>query len=208
MKRILIIDNGAIVGVAQMVVANPDMPKSDDEIDQFGRLQLFVPEQFSNCSDFELIEEFRYIDGELTHVGKCPDKFHVFDTNLKSWLLDLNLIKREASDVINSSCANSIISGYKSKALGSIHNYPSTVIDQQNLNNAVVASLIDGSILTYFWCADETGLWSLVAHTGEQIKQVAVDMKNHIGECQLKNATLQAQIEAASAREEIEAIVW
>jgi len=46
------------------------------------------------------------------------------------------------------------------------------------------------------------------AHTATQIQQVGADAYTHILNARVKNATLQAQIEAATTKEQLELIVW
>jgi hypothetical protein len=115
------------------------------------------------------------------------------------------------SNIINSACANAIVAGFSSSALGSAYTYPSKTTDQQNLTASVLASIIPGlaaNWTTPFWCANSSGVWSWVNHTAAQIQQVGADGKTAILALQSQNATLQAQIAAATTVDAVVAIVW
>lgn len=113
--------------------------------------------------------------------------------------------------LLNSSCASAIISGFTSSALGALYTYPSQMTDQQNLTACVVASMYAGlptGWTTAFWCVDSTAKWAWVPHTAAQIQQVGEDGKAAVMGFQEQNATLQAQVTAATTVDAVAAIVW
>jgi hypothetical protein len=115
------------------------------------------------------------------------------------------------ANIVDSACANAIVSGFTSSALGSAYTYPSKTTDQQNLAASVLASILPGVTAdwtTPFWCANSSGVWAWVTHTAAQIQQVGTDSKTAILNYQSQNAQLQAQIAAATTIDAVLAIVW
>lgn len=113
--------------------------------------------------------------------------------------------------VLSAACADQIISGFSSNALGVLYSYPSKVNDQSNLNASVTASLyanLPADWVTPFWCADSAGEWAFRQHTAAQIQQVGTDAKTSILGCMGKNETLAAQVRAATTVAQVQAIVW
>lgn len=105
---------------------------------------------------------------------------------------------------ITQSCADAIIAGFTSSALGTVHTYPSQPNDQTNLISAVASGLPN----VPFWCADLTGVWGIVAHTDVQIKQVLVDGGTTRIGYSAKLAALVTRIRAATTVADVQAIVW
>jgi hypothetical protein len=103
---------------------------------------------------------------------------------------------------MSQSCADAILAGFDSSALGELYAYPAKPNDQTNLTASVLASLLPASgpdWVTPFWCADATGAWAFRAHTAAQIQQVGVDAKAAILNCMTINEQLRAQILVADA---------
>jgi hypothetical protein len=127
----------------------------------------------------------------------------------------VSLAQAQASQAqaLNAACANAIISGFTSSALGSAYTYPSGVVDQQNLTASVLASMLPNAAgagwTTPFWCATGTpAVWAWTNHTAAQIQQVGSDAKAAILALQSQNATLQAQVAAATTVDAVAAITW
>ncbi|MEQ0775886.1 hypothetical protein ABLT15_26630 [Paraburkholderia tropica] len=100
------------------------------------------------------------------------------------------------------SCAAAIVDGFTSDALGTSHNYPSAVTDQQNQNS--VANSTAGGLL---WC--ETGdVWSFSQHTQAQAQTVVSDFAVWLNACQSQLVTLSASVAAATTVAAVQAIVW
>jgi hypothetical protein len=125
--------------------------------------------------------------------------------------IDLEFARSQQSYLLNSACAAAITSGFTSSALGSPHQYPSQMTDQQNLTTRVMASLtpgLDPGWTTSFWCADPDGKWTWTTHTAAQIQQVGMDGASAVKSHQDRNAQLQAQLLAATNVAEVTAVVW
>ncbi|TBZ17024.1 hypothetical protein [Rhizobium leguminosarum] len=123
----------------------------------------------------------------------------------------LAALKASRIAVLTAACAEAIVSGYASAALGSEHQYPSKVTDQINMMGSVTDSLLPGQPVewsTPFWCADESGAWAFRAHTAEQIQTAGADGKLHVLTCQTKLGQLSAQVMAAASAEAVAAIGW
>ncbi|PDT05692.1 hypothetical protein CO666_03555 [Rhizobium chutanense] len=120
-------------------------------------------------------------------------------------------LKASRIAVLTTACAEAIIGGYSSSALGSEHRYPSKVTDQINMMGSVTDSLLPGQSpdwTTPFWCADESGVWAFRLHTATEIQAAGVVGKAHVLECQTKLGQLSAQVMTAASAEAVAAIVW
>lgn len=82
---------------------------------------------------------------------------------------------------LQSDTRTAIISGITSDALGTMHTYPTTQTDQNNLNGLITESLLPGSGDEYkFWCADAAGAWARRIHTKAQIQAVGKAVLTHV----------------------------
>ncbi len=123
----------------------------------------------------------------------------------------LSKAQTDQSVIIGMACAAAIIGGFQSSALGKAYTYPSQQTDQANLAANVLSSRYPGlpaNWTTLQLCADSKGVWDYRPHTAAQIQQVGSDGKAAIMACLTKNATLQAQIKAASDVATVQQIVW
>jgi hypothetical protein len=123
-------------------------------------------------------------------------------------LLDAQTVKAAELDV---ACANEIVSGFSSSALGSLHTYPSAMTDQQNLTASVVASMLPGITENWtipFWCEDQTGTWDYIPHNATQIQQAGIDGKNAILTAMAKKKALVAQVLASETVDAVNSIAW
>lgn len=112
---------------------------------------------------------------------------------------------------LSSDCAAQIYAGFSSAALGAAYTYPAKDKDQSNLVASVTASLmpnLPAGWTTNFWCADGTGAWAFRPHTAAQIQKVGLDGKTAIETALQKNATLAAQVTAATTVAAVQAVVW
>lgn len=119
--------------------------------------------------------------------------------------------KAQAKVRILAQCDNAIVGGFISNALGGAYTYPSKVVDQNNLAANVLSSMYPNLATTWTTpqlCADTNGVWAYKAHSVQAIQQVGTDGKSAIMACLIKNATLQAQITAASTLAALNAIIW
>lgn len=132
-----------------------------------------------------------------------------------AWVVDtaaqLAAAKTAQINALSEACATSILSGFTSNALGTVHTYPSKATDQQNLSSSVLASLMPNIPTTWttpFWCADSNNNWAFVNHTASQIQQVGEDAKTSILTNMAQNATLAAKVQAATTIAAVQAITW
>lgn len=115
------------------------------------------------------------------------------------------------SNEIRNACSNEILAGFSSNALGSAHLYPSNDKDQVNLSGTIQKSLLPSASIGdvyMFLCADINNVWAYRPHSATQIQQVGTDAYNAILNSRIKNATLQGQIDLATTKAEVEAILW
>lgn len=139
--------------------------------------------------------------------------------NGSSWVTDgaAQLADAQAAKiaVLSSACQAAIYAGFTSSALGALHAYPFKASeahpDQQNLASSVLASTLPNlpaDWTTPFWCADAIGNWAFVPHSAAQIQKVGQDaMASKLANIQ-KNATLAAEVMAATTIEAVQAIAW
>jgi hypothetical protein len=123
----------------------------------------------------------------------------------------LDAAKASKAASLSATCQYVIYAGCASSALGAPHTYPTLDRDQNNLSASVLASLMPGLPSTWttpHWCMDSLGSWAYVPHTAAQIQQAGQDVKQHIVTQLTKNATLQAQVAAATTIAELDLIVW
>jgi len=165
--------------------------------------------QFHSGRDY-CIEEPNMERVELTKYQYALDEFEEKADLLKNPVYTLRELKDKQTLKINSSCKSAIVSGFPSSALGSEHIYQSEETDQLNL----IGVVLDGTDAS-FKCGiveiiddKEITTWSWKAHTIEQLKTVFSDGKKRKEELLLQANTLKVQIENATTKEAVEAIVW
>lgn len=115
------------------------------------------------------------------------------------------------SSQLSQSCASVITGGYPSVALGAANTYGSQSTDQQNLTDAMNASLVSGLAAgwtTLLWCAPSSGAWALTPHSAPQVQQVHADWLAFRLAQQNKLVTFKAQANAAATIAAVQAIVW
>lgn len=115
------------------------------------------------------------------------------------------------ADTISSRCADAILAGFVSSALGQSHSYPAKPNDQANLTGSVVRSFypnVDADWRTPFWCADEAGVWAFRLHSAAQIQKVGDDAVAARLDYMAMNEALQAQITASQSPSQLAAIHW
>lgn len=114
---------------------------------------------------------------------------------------------------LNSDCAQAIVSGFQSSALGEPHTYPSHPTDQQNLSAAVTASQLPVFSANKDWrvpfpCADAQHVWARREHTAAQIQQVGMDAFAAVAARLQQKDALVLKVQAAKTEKEVAAIVW
>ena len=184
-------------------VSGLDRPEDTSEV-------IYI-ETLEGVDVLSVLSEYYYDGANLVFRGSQPSLNYQWDSNTSLWVYDLSLSKLSLVDKFNSLCQSAIYEGFTSNALGSLHNYPLKQTDQINL----VASVTDSynpenseDWTTSFWCVDSLGNWDYRLHNKAQIQRVGSDGKMHITTQIKTNAILQAQIQQATTKEELEAITW
>lgn len=111
--------------------------------------------------------------------------------------------------IISTACRDQLTAGFPSDALGTIHTYPSSPMDQLNLNSTILLSLSQNAEWSAMvMCEDSRSVWRALAHNAQQVQQVGSDW-NAFREAQLeRKRELDARIEAATTIASIKSIVW
>lgn len=111
--------------------------------------------------------------------------------------------------VLSRACAQVILGGFNSSALGAPHSYGSAAQDQANLTAAAVAAANAASGWeTPCWCAGADGAWALVQHTGAQIIQVHSDCLSMISATRERLAALKTEVATATTVAAVQAVIW
>ena len=155
-------------------------------------------------------------DGSYAYTANVSSQTVTGTANLRaltSGELAANLAAAQEAKLaaLSQACAAQIVGGYTSSALGSPYTYPSTPTDQSNMTVSVLASLLPnlpGNWATPFWCADSTGAWAMRQHPAAQIQQAGSDGKSAVTAAQIKNASLGAEVMAATTIAAVNAITW
>lgn len=169
-------------------------------IDVNGVLKAYGYMESNN--DDQLIEvgdDFNYIPGTVRWDG----------TNWVPYVYQppLPVLAEAKRNEIRSACSDEITrSSFQSSSLGAVHNYDCRLVDQVNLKMRLdIADATSSS--EPLWASDGTRYqWKL--HTATEIRDVMIDMNEHIKDAQVKLASLMAAVDAATNKAQIDVIVW
>jgi hypothetical protein len=117
-------------------------------------------------------------------------------------VLTLEQAQADQISTLQQECAEAIVSGFASSALGSVYQYPSSLTDQQNQNT--VANCASGGLL---WCSNGS-TWELTDHTQPQAQAVIASFAAWLNACQGQLATLTQQVSAQTTAIAALAIAW
>lgn len=107
--------------------------------------------------------------------------------------------------VLSSQCNEAIKAGFASSVLGSAHTYPSDEEAQRNFHSELDRINLDSTYTEIYFKTLDSGY---MAHTIDQFKQVFVD-GHTFGRSQIAHLNdLKAQVDAATTKDEVEAIQW
>lgn len=126
------------------------------------------------------------------------------------WELPLDILKERKRSELKVACAFAIEAGVDSDALGTIHHYPTTKLDQQNMNGLWSTSQERGVAgePCKFWCRDGGGVWARRDHTTAQLSVAALTVADHvIAQQNIYEAKL-AEVDAAADSGMVDLIVW
>jgi len=135
-------------------------------------------------------------------------------TEIVNNLTNMYTMRKDAVACISQKCENTIISGFKSNSLGSLHIYDSEMVDQINLVGSVIATspippaFPDGFPQYYATRDAASNVKTYELHTHAQLRRVLQDgayFKLYILQVFHQKRIM---IENATSREEILAITW
>ncbi|EKR89680.1 hypothetical protein LEP1GSC163_0139 [Leptospira santarosai str. CBC379] len=178
-----------------------------------GRAEDFIPKNVYNRSTGVARVLFNWddvIDPEtetddsplLDKHGNClPNQVYT----PKGWIVDLEKLRVELQEKVNSICSMKIVSGFESDALGSAHYYDSSTYDQLNLIELVILN----STVKQKCVGVQDGATkekTFQEHTAEQIRQVLADGAVLKSFYQQRAAALKKEISNARSLSELEQI--
>jgi hypothetical protein len=159
---------------------------------------------------FELIEW----DGDFDQIGAAPTPTSVLEwADGPTWVErgDMTVQREHKAAAISSSCADAILAGFASSALGEPHTYPAKPNDQINLAGLVMRSFypsVGPDWARPFWCMNAGHVWAYRMHTAAQIQQVGDDSIDANLIQRGINEQLQAQIITAETPADLADINW
>jgi hypothetical protein len=119
-------------------------------------------------------------------------------------------LKAEKRIEIEAECKAAITRGIDNDALGSMHHYPTSLIDQSNLNGLISKSILlaDTGEPYKFWCADVNDVWGRHGHTAAQIQTIGLEVAAHVIAAQDLYETKLTEIDAAATEDALQLITW
>jgi hypothetical protein len=117
---------------------------------------------------------------------------------------NIPLIKQNQIAMLYSICTVKCSEGLTSSVLGNEYRYPSTLIDQQNMQSITLVALAEARMSgtkwsALVWCATEDdSTWDMRPHTVEQIIELNADYCKHIEFTRTQLRDKVAQINAVS----------
>jgi hypothetical protein len=100
---------------------------------------------------------------------------------------------------------NAIYTSFTSSALGTVKTYNYDREAAQNFRDKALMLSLNPNITTVTWYTLEDGF---ITHTRDQFIQVCTDGDNHEEPLKMRYYTLEAQVNAATTVDEVNAIVW
>jgi hypothetical protein len=123
----------------------------------------------------------------------------------------LTELKQKQVSELSLACRVSIMAGFESSALGSVHLYPSGPAAQANLAAKAQASTFPNlpkDWSTSVMCKDSAGTWAALSHTATQIQQVSLDWIQHLDTNLARYNMLKQKVEAAKTEADVTSIIW
>lgn len=147
----------------------------------------------------------------------APYDYHVIDGLIIEKLDSEKLVRLKGAAItaLKKKCMEILEGGFTSVALGKLYTYPTSLLDQTNLQTAIMlagAAIAKGdeSWYTQIQCTDENGVKAYVSHNATSTLIVGNDMNTFILKGRTRYADLVAQVESADTDtiEKLQAIVW
>lgn len=142
------------------------------------------------------------------HTLQVPGPNQVWKNG--QWVDDIPaiVVKLHAEKVaaVNDGCQSTIIGGFQSAALGTVHRYASPLDDQVNLLGMVLCNADCD-----YPCYDGAGIKEFRLHTAEQLSQVGDDLARFKQACLKQANTLKLALDEARKTKDVsalQAITW
>jgi hypothetical protein len=119
----------------------------------------------------------------------------------------LQLAKDTQIEILKSKCQQSIVGGFTSSVLGTIHLYGSNTTDQLNLSKQVMLAAVSEDPIDIL-CADTSGSWEFRPHTPKQVIQLAQDESTFISTQRQKLSDLRNQVSISTSVVSVQQVDW
>lgn len=137
-------------------------------------------------------------------AGVVNGKNYKFNLATSAFELIVSLLdqaKSAKSTALSSSCSMAIYAGFHSSATGTDYFYPSSAIDQVNLQ----AAASTGGLLA---TQDGAGTWGLTSHTAAEAIGVLGDFGTMRDAARTKLAGLNVTVAACTTVDQVNAVTW
>jgi len=176
--------------------------------DNKGRIESFNHDEFPCGQYLEVTEDynprlFHYVaDGKVVPGADQPSSFHTFDYTLKQWIdpRTLDDLKAQQWETIKAARTQAEYGGFTWDGSA----FDSDAVSQARLTGAVQLAQLNPA-MTLDWTLKNNTVRTLSA---ADLIAVGVALGVHVATQFAKGQALRAQIDAATAKEAVEAIVW
>lgn len=150
----------------------------------------------------EVVPQFSFVAIPIGTVVECG---YVYQNSafINPNAPDLPTMQQQQAQMLSRACAQQILTGFTSSALGVAHHYASTAIDQRNL--ILAAQSTNGGLLS---CRDATSAWGRLRHTQAQAQQALEDFVALADEARTKLSMLEMQVTSANTVAVANTIKW
>lgn len=138
-------------------------------------------------------------NNNLVYVG-VPSEYETFDGDKLKWVYDISLHKQHKWNEIKAARDRCVYGGFYWNGL----KFDSDQTSQSRILVAMQSAAVDDSVFVEWTLADNTS----VAMTAADILSVGRALFDHVNTCHSVATALRAEIDAATSREVLDAIVW
>ena len=155
-----------------------------------------------NCSDEELLKQWRIVNGTLMNVGSAPHSYCVWNTLTKQWEdpRTLDDIKAAQWALIKQARSQAEYAGFTWDS----STFDSDATSQNRITGAVTLAQLS-SAFTIDWTLATNQVRTL---NQSEMLQVGAALGVHVQTQFAKGQSLRVQIDAATTQAEVEAVVW
>ena len=145
--------------------------------------------------------EFHYVDnGALVEKPEQPSPEHTFDYAIKQWMYDLTRHRDEKWQEIKLARDAEEFSTFEWNA----HAFDCDEVSQRRIQGAVQLAALDDTTVMDWTLADN----SVQTFNATELQQIGQALAAHVNACHVKARGLRAQIDAATTKAELDAIIW